>query len=57
MALEDTPQVALDACTLNNLMNAVQIAILLAVLKWVRAGGDDDDRGDDERRRRDRVRF
>lgn len=25
-----------DACTLNNAMNAIQIAILLAVLKWLR---------------------
>lgn len=28
---------AIDACTLNNVMNAVQIAILIALLRWVRA--------------------
>jgi len=26
-----------DACTLNNAMNAVQIAILIALLRWVRS--------------------
>lgn len=30
--------IVVDACTLNNAMNAVQIAILLAVLKWLREG-------------------
>lgn len=25
-----------DTCTLNNAMNAVQIAILIALLNWVR---------------------
>lgn len=33
-----------DACTLNNVFNAVQLAILLALLRWVR--------GDDARRSR-----
>jgi len=28
-----------DACTLNNAMNAIQIAILIALLKWVRTSG------------------
>lgn len=27
---------ALDACTLNNALNVAQLAILLALLKWVR---------------------
>lgn len=39
MILSAGADVALDACTLNNLMNAVQIAILIALLRWVRSGG------------------
>lgn len=35
-AMPNAPDLVVDACTLNNAMNAVQIAILLAVLKWVR---------------------
>jgi hypothetical protein len=27
-----------DACTLNNAMNALQIALLVALLRWVRSG-------------------
>lgn len=27
-----------DACTLNNALNIVQLAILVAMLKWIRRG-------------------
>jgi hypothetical protein len=30
--------VVIDACTLNNALNVVQIAILVALLRWVRQG-------------------
>lgn len=35
--LRDAAAVTVDACTLNNAMNAVQIAILIALLRWVRS--------------------
>lgn len=34
--LEDGGRLAVDACTLNNALNVVQLAVLLAILKWVR---------------------
>jgi hypothetical protein len=34
--LSDVAQVTLDACTLNNVFNAVQLACLIALLRWVR---------------------
>lgn len=34
---EVAPQL-LDACTLNNALNAVQLACLIALLRWVRGG-------------------
>lgn len=36
LVAEEVPSLIVDTCTLNNAMNAVQIAILLAILKWVR---------------------
>jgi hypothetical protein len=39
MTWTDAAQMSVDACTLNNVLNVVQIAILLALLKWVRSGG------------------
>jgi hypothetical protein len=33
---EDVLRWSIDACTLNNALNAVQLAILVALLRWVR---------------------
>lgn len=32
----DSLQVGIDACTLNNALNVVQLLVLVAILKWVR---------------------
>jgi hypothetical protein len=32
----DVSGAAIDACTLNNVLNVVQLVALLALLKWVR---------------------
>lgn len=34
--IEDAAELAVDTCTLNNVFNAIQLAILIALLKWVR---------------------
>lgn len=31
----------LDACTLNNVLNVVQLAVLVALLRWVRPHSKD----------------
>lgn len=31
-------ETATDACTLNNVLNVVQLACLIALLKWIRSG-------------------
>lgn len=33
--LDQAPDLVVDACTLNNALNAVQLAILVALLRWV----------------------
>lgn len=32
----DPVNLAVDACTLNNALNVLQVVILVALLKWVR---------------------
>lgn len=36
--LAELTEPVIDACTLNNALNAMQLAILIALLKWVRGG-------------------
>lgn len=43
-AADDIANAGLDACTLNNVMNAVQIAILVSLLRWVRGDSASGDR-------------
>jgi len=36
-SLSDVAQLTVDACTLNNALNIAQLAVLIALLRWVRS--------------------
>lgn len=40
--LDDGAGAAIDACTLNNALNVVQVVILVALLRWIRNGNSAD---------------
>jgi hypothetical protein len=37
--INDAASVAVDACTVNNVLNVLQLAVLIALLRWVRGPG------------------
>jgi hypothetical protein len=36
VAIADITSASIDACTLNNALNVVQLVVLVALLRWVR---------------------
>lgn len=42
----DTGGMGLDVCAVNTAVNVVQLAVLVALLRWVRPQADRDEQGD-----------